>query len=196
MKMEPIVSSETSAIRTQTPGNYPKRNKLHLEHGESLKTRTLSQFCTIVVPDTCIRPIDWPIYNLATSISDIVNRLGVFRITLVPVTMPINNSGESPFSEILYCQITVKMTQCLKQCLCFLSKVKCQLCNSVCANITSPRDIGNLLHTHRTCFFIYQQCNINTLRVICAVPQNTVLYFDYIIEKRISKYEYGITLFF
>jgi len=37
MKMEPIVSSETSAIRT--PGNYPKRNKLHLEHGESLKTR-------------------------------------------------------------------------------------------------------------------------------------------------------------
>ena len=30
MKMEPIVSSETSAIRTQTPGNYPKRNKLQL----------------------------------------------------------------------------------------------------------------------------------------------------------------------
>jgi len=29
MKMEPTVSSETSAIRTQTPGNYPKRNKLH-----------------------------------------------------------------------------------------------------------------------------------------------------------------------
>ena len=27
--MEPIVSSETSAIRTQTPGNYPKGNKLH-----------------------------------------------------------------------------------------------------------------------------------------------------------------------
>jgi len=42
MKMEPIVSSETSAIRTQTPGNYPKRNKLHLEHGESLKTRLMS----------------------------------------------------------------------------------------------------------------------------------------------------------
>ena len=38
MKMEPIVSSETSATRTQTPGNYPKRNKLHLEHGEILKT--------------------------------------------------------------------------------------------------------------------------------------------------------------
>jgi len=27
--MEPIVSSETSAIRTQTTGNYPERNKLH-----------------------------------------------------------------------------------------------------------------------------------------------------------------------
>jgi len=39
MKMEPTVSSETSAIRTQTPGTYPKRNKLHLEHGEILKTR-------------------------------------------------------------------------------------------------------------------------------------------------------------
>ena len=31
MKMEPTVSSETSAIRTQTPGNYPKRNKLQLQ---------------------------------------------------------------------------------------------------------------------------------------------------------------------
>jgi len=28
MKIEPIVISETSAIRTQTPGNYPKTNKL------------------------------------------------------------------------------------------------------------------------------------------------------------------------
>ena len=42
MKMEPIVSSETSEIRTQTPGNYPKRNKLHLEHGESLKTSNVT----------------------------------------------------------------------------------------------------------------------------------------------------------
>jgi len=37
--MEPMVSSETSAIKSQTPGNYPKRNKLHLQHGESLKRR-------------------------------------------------------------------------------------------------------------------------------------------------------------
>ena len=35
MKMEPIVSSETSAIRIQTPGNYPKRNKL--QNGSTLK---------------------------------------------------------------------------------------------------------------------------------------------------------------
>ena len=46
MEMEPIVSSETSAIRTQTPGNYPKRNKLHLEHGESLKTSKIYYFTT------------------------------------------------------------------------------------------------------------------------------------------------------
>ena len=30
MKMEPIRSSETSAIKTQTPGNYPKRNILQV----------------------------------------------------------------------------------------------------------------------------------------------------------------------
>ena len=41
MKMELTVSSETSAIRTQTLGNYPKRKKLHLEHSESLKTRKM-----------------------------------------------------------------------------------------------------------------------------------------------------------
>jgi len=52
MKMEPIVSSETSAIRTQTLGNYPKRNKLHLEHSESLKTRTCHfPFCLDVLSD-------------------------------------------------------------------------------------------------------------------------------------------------
>jgi len=49
MKMEPIVSSETSAIRTQTPGKYPKRNKLHLEHGESLKTKKLRVFENMVL---------------------------------------------------------------------------------------------------------------------------------------------------
>ena len=48
MKMEPTVSSETSAIRTQMPGNYPKRNKLHLERGESLRTRKISAAYTFV----------------------------------------------------------------------------------------------------------------------------------------------------
>ena len=37
MKMEPIESSETSAIKTRTPGNYPKENTTYIEHGESLK---------------------------------------------------------------------------------------------------------------------------------------------------------------
>jgi len=40
-KMEPTRSSETSAIKTQTAGNYPKRNILQLKQGESLKTRLI-----------------------------------------------------------------------------------------------------------------------------------------------------------
>jgi len=40
MKMELIEGSETSAIRTQTPGNYPKENILYIEHDESLKSRS------------------------------------------------------------------------------------------------------------------------------------------------------------
>jgi hypothetical protein len=44
MKMEPIEGSETSAIRTKTPGNCPKENILHIEHGESLKSRIISLF--------------------------------------------------------------------------------------------------------------------------------------------------------
>ena len=48
MKMELIEGSEKSAIRTQTPGNYPKENILHIEHDESLKSRiqtTIFNFC-------------------------------------------------------------------------------------------------------------------------------------------------------
>jgi len=47
MKMEPIVSSETSAIRTQTPGNYPKRNKLQLLH--SLRVIMTGIVCLVPV---------------------------------------------------------------------------------------------------------------------------------------------------
>jgi len=36
-----IEGSETSAIRTQMPGNYPKENILNIEHGEILKSRTI-----------------------------------------------------------------------------------------------------------------------------------------------------------
>jgi hypothetical protein len=42
MKMEPIRSSETSAINTQTAGNYTKRNVLQLKHGKSLKTTCIA----------------------------------------------------------------------------------------------------------------------------------------------------------
>jgi len=40
--MELIDGSETSGFRTQTPGNYPKEDILHKEHGESLKSRILA----------------------------------------------------------------------------------------------------------------------------------------------------------
>jgi len=49
MKMKPIVSSETSATKSQTPGNYPKRNKLHLQHGESLRTKKIYLFLNISI---------------------------------------------------------------------------------------------------------------------------------------------------
>ena len=57
MKMEPIVSSETSAIRTQTSGNYPKRNNLHLEHGESLRTRLHKSVIYFVCQNTNVLAI-------------------------------------------------------------------------------------------------------------------------------------------
>ena len=58
------MSSETSEIRTQTPGNYPKRNKLHLEHGESLKTRLLNPVAT-----KASRRIDYYRLGLPLSVS-------------------------------------------------------------------------------------------------------------------------------
>ena len=36
--MEQIECSETSAYINQMPGNHPKENKQHSEHGESLKS--------------------------------------------------------------------------------------------------------------------------------------------------------------
>jgi hypothetical protein len=46
MKMEQTESSETSAYKIQTPGNYPEEGIQHSEHGESLKSRTLELFKT------------------------------------------------------------------------------------------------------------------------------------------------------
>jgi hypothetical protein len=37
--MEQTECSETSAFKTQTPGNYPKETIQHSKHGESLKSR-------------------------------------------------------------------------------------------------------------------------------------------------------------
>jgi hypothetical protein len=46
--MEPIVSSETLANKTQTPGIYPKENILHLEQGENLKSRIICMYLLIL----------------------------------------------------------------------------------------------------------------------------------------------------
>jgi len=35
------------ASETQTPGNYPKRNNLHLEHGESLRKKKINIFVSV-----------------------------------------------------------------------------------------------------------------------------------------------------
>jgi hypothetical protein len=57
--MEQIEGSETSAIRTKTPGNYPKENVLHIEHGKSLKSRiipavSLTMHCTAkIIKNVC-----------------------------------------------------------------------------------------------------------------------------------------------
>jgi len=49
MKMEPIVSSETSAIRTQTPGNYPKRNNLRLYIIVIIELKDVTAFKNIIL---------------------------------------------------------------------------------------------------------------------------------------------------
>jgi hypothetical protein len=41
MKMEQIECSETSAFILQPLGNYPKESIQHIEHSESLKSRTI-----------------------------------------------------------------------------------------------------------------------------------------------------------
>jgi len=44
MKMEQTECSETSAYKIQTPGNYPEESIQHSEHGESLKSRSTTNF--------------------------------------------------------------------------------------------------------------------------------------------------------
>jgi len=51
--MEPIEGSETSAIRTKTPENYPKENILHIENSESLNSRIYIYVCVCVCVCLC-----------------------------------------------------------------------------------------------------------------------------------------------
>jgi hypothetical protein len=36
--MEPTLVTETSEVKTQTPGKFPEESTLESQHGESLKT--------------------------------------------------------------------------------------------------------------------------------------------------------------
>jgi hypothetical protein len=38
LKMEPTQVTETSEVKTQTPGKFPEESTLESQHGESLKT--------------------------------------------------------------------------------------------------------------------------------------------------------------
>ena len=88
MKMEPIVSSETSAIRTQTPGNYPKRNNLHLEHGESLRTRFINScfIISLLYASTCFE-------------HHVLIRRSKFYYTASGITTPVGGRPEHRLGE-------------------------------------------------------------------------------------------------
>jgi len=52
MKMEPIMSSESSAIRTQTPGNYPKKEQITFRTGRKLKNEKVMKMEPIMSSQT------------------------------------------------------------------------------------------------------------------------------------------------
>jgi hypothetical protein len=52
-KMEPTLSSETSAYKIQTPGKFPEDYTLHNESYLTRSCNTKSEFCNTVV--------DWPV---------------------------------------------------------------------------------------------------------------------------------------
>jgi len=56
--MEQTKYSGTSAYKIQTPGNNPEESIQHLEHGESLQSRTLNWFISNHVPYTSTERIN------------------------------------------------------------------------------------------------------------------------------------------
>ena len=66
--MEMIEGSETSAISTQTPGNYPKENILHIEHDKSLKSRKIITYLlTYSLTYSMVQSPSWAANWFATS---------------------------------------------------------------------------------------------------------------------------------
>ena len=52
MKMEPIVNSETSEIRTLTPGNYPKKEQITYRTRRKLKNKKVMKMEPIMCSET------------------------------------------------------------------------------------------------------------------------------------------------
>ena len=111
LKMELIEGSETLENYNRTPRKYPKEYIQYSKHGESLKSRNF----ILVLRHSCSRY--WYKANRLTDLYLCDYYFGhcqssrAFRITPVPLTMPTDNSGESPFSEVPYCYITMKVSK-------------------------------------------------------------------------------------
>jgi hypothetical protein len=91
MKMEETVCSEMLANKFKTPGNYPEESIQHSEHGESLKSRSVS---FILMTNTVVRKQDVSKrneLNIYLCISVSVN-ISV-KIAAIRLGVLISNSG-------------------------------------------------------------------------------------------------------
>ena len=75
MKLEPIVSSETSAIKSQTPGNYPKgiNYKFYI-----LFTQRICMFCVEFRTNSDYFPIEYYLTYIYIYVEDAAERTPQF----------------------------------------------------------------------------------------------------------------------
>jgi len=138
--MEPIVSSETSAIRTQTPGNYPKRNKLHgsklfINGAVALQKLTVEQMSGDTVPLQTLCGCKQYIFfsNLAKCSNLYWNR----KITIFILTE--GRDASQPAGEItlywgsdpsLTCTTLLTVIHLINEVLCYVESTDCGFCDA------------------------------------------------------------------